>query len=523
MLAYTERARSMDTEASEQWGLDPFALVEAAGRVCAEVFIHTFLKNRKDLTFAILAGNGNNAADALVMLRALVLSGYVQPSSCMVYISREQTGNSRTPLSLSLLSVKKLGIPITVWNENGAALANTNIIIDGIAGTGLNGPLHGAALSMTESANNVRHDHGGPLVVSIDIPSGNFDGWQPGMPIITAHATLAIEPQKLCLYSPLSRPHAGTVLPVGSIFPPELIQKYSDAELVTWGHAAARIPCIPVTAHKYERGLVEIRAGSAGATGAARLAAMGAQAAGAGLVRLIVDPSLYGVIAPACTGVMVVPGGAPCGSVPKGTEENRFSPSALQNAAVLLGPGWGRGEDRERLFAAYLPGEKNGIPLILDADAITLAKSHVFNGNAILTPHPGEFAAYTGLSKESILTDPVPVLLRYASEKKVTILFKSHVLYAVSPDGRVGVIDGMNPMLGAGGMGDVLAGLCAAIAARMARQGDTFDGYTCVCAAASLLIQAGQSTGSRFSDPAEIAQAAAAIAGAAWLPKEYHE
>jgi NAD(P)H-hydrate epimerase len=190
----------------------------------------------------------------------------------------------------------------------------------------------------------------------------------------------------------------------------------------------------------------------------------------------------------------------------------RFSPDA-----VLLGPGWGRGEDRMHLLETYLPREEQGLPLILDADAIILAKNIVFHGDAILTPHPGEFAAYTGLPKDEILDCPVPALRRFAAEKKVHILLKGHVLYAASPDGRIGIIDGMNPVLAAGGSGDVLAGFCAAIAGRQKK----FDGYACICAAASLLIQAAKSEGiaGTFVDPAEIAKAASAIAGKAWLPK----
>ena len=281
----------------------------------------------------------------------------------------------------------------------------------------------------------------------------------------------------------------------------------SGAETVTWAAAAARIAPVAPTAHKYERGVVEIRAGSIGAAGAARLAALGAQAAGAGLVRLIVDPSLYPIVAPACWGVMV--------AVDEGVaDDGRFAPDA-----ALLGPGWGRGEDRRRLFETYLPREKSGLPLILDADAIALAKDTVFHGNAVITPHVGEFAAYTGLAKDEILNDPIPALRRCAQEKNVHILLKSHVMYAAAPDGRIGVIDGGRAELAAGGSGDVLAGLCAGIAARSAVMRN-FDGYAVSCAAASLLIEAAKADGVRgvFIDPAELARPAAAIAGAVWLP-----
>ncbi|MCL2271050.1 MAG: bifunctional ADP-dependent NAD(P)H-hydrate dehydratase/NAD(P)H-hydrate epimerase, partial [Treponema sp.] len=459
-LCSASGAKALDEEASA-WGLNPFSLVEAAGRACAKVFSGTYLQDKRKRSIAVFAGKGNNAADALVMLKALILEGYAQAPACSVlipHIPDLSSSETKTPFSEAMLAVRKLGVPVLTWEAgiDPSVFAKTDVIIDGINGTGLIGPLRSIAMEMAGMINSLRS--GGPFVVSVDVPSGNFDGWQSGMPIIAADATLALEPQKICLYFPAARPFAGAILPVGGIFPPALIDKHREAELAGWEAASAKIPPIPKTAYKYERGLVEIMAGSSGSAGAARLAALGAQSAGAGLVRLIVDPSLYPVAASGCSGIMVVPDG----SAPGETAENsRFSPNA-----ALLGPGWGRGEDRMRLLESYLPREKQGIPLILDADAILLAKDIVFNGNVLITPHPGEFAAYTGISKKEILACPIPVLRHFAAIKKVYILLKSHVLYAACPNGRIGVIDGMNPLIAAGGSGDVLAGFCAAIAAR---------------------------------------------------------
>ncbi|MCL2191640.1 MAG: NAD(P)H-hydrate dehydratase [Treponema sp.] len=509
-LAGTLGARSLDAEASEQWGLDPLALVEAAGRACADVLVLGIAGDKGKPCFTVLAGSGNNAADALVMLRALVLGGHAEPDSCEVLIGR-MPGGEKTPVSQATLALQKLGVSVKTWDTGKRAFLDRpkagrhRIVIDGIAGTGLDGPLRGTAQEMAEATNALHYDperRDGNTVVSIDIPSGAFDGWQPKMAIVHADITLAIEPQKLCTYAPGVRPHAGTVLPVRGIFPPELIDKYRDAELLTWESASARVTPVPNTAHKYGRGLVEIRAGSMGMTGAARLAAQGSQATGAGMVRLVVDSSVYAAIAPACSGIMVVP------------ESPAAAAGAHSPDAVLLGPGWGKGEDRARILERFLPLEEKGLPLVLDADAIALAKDTVFHGNAILTPHMGEFASCLGLSKEEIsAADIMQILRNFAEKKKATVLLKSHVMYVASPDGRLGVIDGMNPVLAAGGSGDVLAGFCAAIAAR------GFDGYTCACAAATLLVRAAKTEGiaNSFVDPGELARAAAAIAGGAWV------
>jgi NAD(P)H-hydrate epimerase len=186
--------------------------------------------------------------------------------------------------------------------------------------------------------------------------------------------------------------------------------------------------------------------------------------------------------------------------------------------AILLGPGWGKTQDRVLVLEQALDLEKKGIPLILDADAIELAQDKVFDGNVILTPHPMEFSKFSGIAKEELLCRPVPILLKFAQKRKAVILFKGHVITIVAPDGRFGVLDGMTPGLAAGGSGDLLAGFCAAIAARMVQEG-RFDGYTCAAAAAALLIESGRSEEfrTRFTDPLELANKAADLAGDAWL------
>jgi NAD(P)H-hydrate epimerase len=519
-LMTAETARRLDAAASADWGLHPFALVEAAGRACADVFYRAFPQVFSPPGFpriTVLSGGGNNGADAMVMLRALILRGLAAPSSSEALVSRLPAQTDTGPWAAACRSLEKLKVPLRTWD--GDIPARTDLIIDGVAGTGLKGPLTGTALEMVSAANALGERvpaDSRPFTVSVDVPSGNFDGWKAGMPVLKAAAVLAIEPRKLCLYKPAARPFGGTLLPVGGIFPPPLVDEFEGPRLIDWETGAAFAGGIRPEAYKYERGLVEIRAGSPGSAGAAKLAAAGAQAAGAGLVRLIADPSIYPILAAGAWGVMVVPDDvvkpAPA---PEGGGAERFSPGA-----ALLGPGWGTGPDRAGILSTYLAREEQGLPLVLDADAIHLARDAVFHGNAILTPHPGEFAAYTGISREEILSDPGPLLLRTAREKKAVILFKSHVLYIASFDGRLGIIDGMAPCLAAGGSGDVLAGFCAAIAARAGR-GKTFDGYACAAAAASLLIRAALSPelAGRFADPKEIASAAASIAGSAWLPK----
>ena len=542
-LLSIEDSRALDAEAQAEWGFNGSALIEAAGRLCADALRNKFaladavsglFEKRPRITVA--AGTGNNAADALVMLRYYILSSLADADLSAVIVSRLPREGDSGPWVELLHSLRKMNVPVLAWDEAVPAAKNafakSDIIIDGIAGTGLEGALRGTSAEMAGAVNAVvysaaRSDKR-PLVVSVDLPSGACEQWEPGMPIVNADITLAIEPQKYCLYTPAARPHAGKIVPIRGVFPKELAASYRGAELLDWESARKKIFKVRPDAYKNERGTVEIRAGSPGATGAAVIAGRGAQAAGAGLIRLVVDDDIYPIVASrAASGIMVVP-----------------SSVATESAAdaILLGPGWGRkarAESRAKEFGKALALEKTGAPLVLDADAIALAKGAVFNGNTIMTPHPGEFVRLTGIDKDELLCRPAPILLDYSRKCNAAIVFKGHVITIVAPDGRVGVVDGMLPVLASGGSGDLLAGLCAAIAARMiagdkvkdiAGDGDAiaarmiagkkvsgFDAYDCAVAAAALLIASGKRLENRFTDPLEIADAAADLAGEAWL------
>ena len=536
-LVSVEASAALDAEAQKEWGFDVHALVESAGRNCAQVFMKAFpeffRKNEKENTdlvksmprVTVASGAGNNGADAMVMLRYWILSAYVDPLLSTVVVSRMPKTGEAGPWVSALASLRKMKVPVMVWDgdegekariSSDDIFAHSDLIIDGIAGTGISGALRGKALEMANAVNFHRNHaslsgfRGKRFVVSIDLPSGSSDEWENGQPIIEADATLAIEPLKYCLYTPAARSSAGIILPVKGIFPHELIACHAQAESLEWKIMKERVSKILPTAYKQQRGTVEIWAGSSGATGAALIAALGAQAAGAGLVRLVVDEEIYPVLASQVAGIMVFPGSS---------GEVEIAGRAFLPDALLLGPGWGKKHNREQILENALALERKGVPLVLDADAIELAKDKVFSGNTILTPHPGEFSKFSGLVREEALSRPIPILLKYAKERKAVILFKGHVITIVAPDGRIGIIDGMAPGLAAGGSGDLLAGFCVAVAARMAGEGRGIDMYTCAAAAAALLIASGKTkeTKHRFTDPLEIAGRAADLAGEAWL------
>jgi hydroxyethylthiazole kinase-like uncharacterized protein yjeF len=83
----------------------------------------------------------------------------------------------------------------------------------------------------------------------------------------------------------------------------------------------------------------------------------------------------------------------------------------------------------------------------------------------VLTPHVGEFARLTGLSREEIKNNPVACAKDFAKKYNVTLLLKNAT--SIITDGERVVINTTgNSGLAKGGSGDVLSGLIAGIIAR---------------------------------------------------------
>ena len=217
--------------------------------------------------------------------------------------------------------------------------------------------------------------------------------------------------------------------------------------------------------HKGDYGRVLLLCGSEGLTGAARLAAKAALRAGSGLVYLGVPEKIYPIIAAGAGSEIVFP--LPCdeagrlcmASLPAITE--RLS----EMDAVLLGPGLGRSEELKRLVQALLSICR--VPLVLDADGINAVAAHieVLRGCAcpvVLTPHDGEFLRLGGDPKAA---DRTQEAMRLANRTHAVLLLKGS--RTVITDGlNIYVNHTGNPGLAAGGSGDVLTGVIAALLAQ---------------------------------------------------------
>ena len=206
----------------------------------------------------------------------------------------------------------------------------------------------------------------------------------------------------------------------------------------------------PRDAHKRSVGTVTVVGGSHGFPHAPVIAGLGARAAGAGLVRLVVP------------------------------EESRFAAGALLPEATVsdlggdiphsdvtvVGPGLGLAEAARLAVRGLLAG---GGRLVVDADALThlaaICKSGSRDGGAtiVLTPHEGEAARLLGVAAADVSRDRCSAAKEIARRYRATVVLKGPGTLVVSPDGeKVYENSTGNPFMALGGMGDLLSGVVAA-------------------------------------------------------------
>ncbi len=221
--------------------------------------------------------------------------------------ARSRETRRGTDAAANLASCEGLGIACTSWpdapDRAERLIASAAWIFDGIAGTGLRGPLR-APLDALVAALNAAPGRR----AAIDVPSGLGDGYRDGWPVVHADCTLTMGLPKACLYLPRARRHCGRILVVQPGFPAPLLEDPAiRCELIDDQSFRGLLGPLPVDAHKGDRGHLAVFAGAPGTSGAAWLAAHAAARARVGLVSLFVDAATMPLVAPSCRSVMAKP------------------------------------------------------------------------------------------------------------------------------------------------------------------------------------------------------------------------
>ncbi|EEB86121.1 YjeF C-terminal domain family protein [Roseobacter sp. GAI101] len=216
--------------------------------------------------------------------------------------------------------------------------------------------------------------------------------------------------------------------------------------------------------HKYDYGHAVVVSGPPGQSGAARLAARGALRVGAGLVSVFCLDACKGENAARLDAIMVK-------AYP---DDDGFADglSTLRASAVCIGPNLGLDWESHGKLLDIL---SLGIPLCLDADAITLIAQDpepikaVMHPQVVMTPHEGELRRLIP-DVFARTTCRVSLAVSAAQTMKCTVLFKGTDTIVAQPNGDHSVVSSQGfahaAWLATAGSGDVLSGIITGLIAK---------------------------------------------------------
>lgn len=394
-------------------GTDVDALMQIAGRGAADWVWRVGGHH----AVTVLCGPGNNGGDGYVIAEAIRERG----GRVQVVAATEP----KTPPALNARSLYHgpvLGPDDAVHGE---------VLVDCLFGSGLVRPLTDAdfALLARLAGSHARR-------IAIDLPSGvesdSGAALNPGLP--TYQLTVALGAWKQAHFLMPACAAMGELRLVGI--------GCGGAAGATGVIARPRLGAPAADAHKYRRGLLAVVGGAM--PGAAELACIAAQGAGAGYVRLLAD---HGAHANPDLVIDARP-------LAEAANDARIS-------AMLVGPGLGRGDAaRWRLDAAL----SSGLSLVLDADALVLLRHGDLAGRGLQvigTPHEGELAVLErtfGLAGTGTKLNRARAL---AEVSGMVIVAKGPDNVIAAPDGRAAFARRAPSWLSTAGTGDVLAGIIA--------------------------------------------------------------
>ncbi len=377
-------------------------------------------------------------AGAAVARAALQMLGGTYGRRVVVLAGKGNNGNDGRDAARRL---RRRGVRVVEVDAGDApaTLPRAALVIDAAYGTGFRGSWRAPETSAP--------------VLAVDIPSG-VDGLTGDVSehVLAADRTVTFAALKPGLLLPPGRGLTGEI-DVADI---GLDVSRASAWLLTSDDVATILPPRPLTAHKW-KSAVWVAAGSPGMTGAAHLAARGAQRAGAGYVRLGTPGVDHDLDAPE-----EVVGSA----LPSTGWASVLLGDLARFRALVLGPGLGRAEDTLREVVAVM--QSAPIPLVLDGDGLhAVAKSPQLARDRswplVLTPHDGEYEALTGAPPTG---DRIESARRLARDVACVVLLKGPTTVVADESGRVLVSDQGDPRLASAGTGDVLAGIIGAFLAR---------------------------------------------------------
>ncbi len=410
-------------------------LMEEAGRSVSREII----KNCSGSKALILCGPGNNGGDGFVIARHLKDAAWKVQVALLGAIESLQ-GDAYHMAKL--------------WNGDIEALtadivANQDVIVDALFGTGLSKDISGKVKEVLEKSNNTK-----AAKIAVDIPSGiKGDTGEVLGTAFKADNTVTFCRMKPAHLLYPGRNHCGkiTVADIG-ISDRTVNAVEPDIFINSPALWQRQLPTSQPDTHKYDKGHAVVVSGNQTHTGACRLAATAALRIGAGLVSVSSPEDALAIHASHLTSVMI-----------RSREQLSEDLRDKRLNAWCIGPAAGLTvETKQNVLSIINAGKK----AVFDADALSVFEDNPrqlydaiqsrVDEQYVLTPHAGEFGRLFPYLKK---LDKITAARNAAKLSGAVVIYKGADTVITAPDGRTNISSNAPPSLATAGSGDVLAGL----------------------------------------------------------------
>jgi len=333
-----------------------------------------------------------------------------------------------------------------------------DVIIDGLIGTSLHGPLRPPFLQMVQAINKVK-----AYRVSVDIPTGmEADTGAVYSEAVKADLTLTFHKPKMGYK--LNPSATKELLTISIGIPREAEQYIGPGDVFMLNQI--RTP----ESHKGMWGNLLVVGGSETYSGAPILSSLSAYNMGLDLVYTAVPETAAVAVASSSPSMITVK-----------LRGERLNPKNLKQletplekvSAVVVGPGLGMAPDTvEAVRELVEMVNQRGVPLVLDADGLKAYAENPIKLKVpvVFTPHSREFIVLTGRATNGDHLEKGAVVRAEAKRLGAVVLLKGNV--DIVSDGKYTRYNWTgNPGMTVGGTGDVLTGI---VGAYLAQKADPF-------------------------------------------------
>ena len=451
--------RALDARAIAELGIPGPRLMENAGAGAARLISREFAPIRGKRVL-ILCGKGNNGGDGFVVARRLKAQG-ARVQVLLIGRRTDVKGDAALALERWRGRIEEIAAEPRL-RTLGPALAQADVIVDALLGTGLTGPAYGLVAEAIGAVNGA-----GRPVVSLDLPSGlgSDQGALLG-PTVKATLTATFAGYKRSL---LLHPGASRVAIIDIGIPPAEVDRHIATFVLEEADVRRHFPPRRADAHKGSFGHLLVVAGSVGKTGAAALAGFAALRSGVGLCTIATAASQQPIVAALGMEPMTEPLAETAGQTVSLKARERILELAARTDAVALGPGLSLDPETQELIRGLVVDVRR--PMVVDADALSALGGHLdlldrAAGPRALTPHPGEMARMLGSTVAEVQAERLETVRTFCVRHRVALALKGAGTVIGGPDGRVFINPTGNPGMASGGSGDVLTGMVGAFLAR---------------------------------------------------------